>query len=246
MEKLKIGDIKKFENGVVGVVLGEMMGGYIVFTLSGQEYCIPYGTPFVSPRLKPETRALLMEVGNAQIEYEKAREAVSKAYIESSRKSDYLKKVKERVVTAGQSMDLKQFKDCLIRCMGSKYNKLESGGYNLKVRYSSNVVSVNIVKAKVVKKYVNPDNTPFVSYNYDNSLLIEWSSSAYSKALIEEGQKSLDFESSNDKIAFGETREFSIGDKSSLIFNQRVNYTLLNANLNEETAKKFAESIKIN
>lgn len=245
MEKLKIGDIKKFENGVVGVVLEEISGGYLVFTLSGKQYHIPYGTPFVSPRLKPEARALLMEVGNAQIEYDKAREAVSKAYIESSRKSDYLKKVKERVVTAGQSMDLKQFKDCLIRCMGPKYSKLETGGYNLKVRYSSNVVSVNIVKSKVIKKYVTPDNTPFVSYNYDNSLLIEWSSSAYSKALVEEGQKSLDFESSNDKIAFGETREFSIGDKSSLIFNQRVNYTLLNANLNEETAKKFAESINI-
>ena len=66
---MKIGDIKKFESGVVGVVLEEISGGYLVFTLSGKQYHIPYGTPFVSPRLKPEARALLMEVGNAQIEY---------------------------------------------------------------------------------------------------------------------------------------------------------------------------------
>lgn len=245
MEKLKIGDIKKFENGVVGVVLEVMSRDYAVFTLDGKTYHIPNTMSCVSPRLKPETRALLMEVGNAKIEYEKAREAVSNAYIEASRKGDYLKKVKERVVTAGQSMDLKQFKECLIHYLGNKYNKLVNNDYSLKVRYSAGAVSVDIVKSKIVKKYVNPDNTPFVTYEYDNTLLIEWSSSAYSQALIAEGKKSLDFESSDSKVLFSETRDFSIGDKSSLIYNQRVSYTLLSGYLNEETAKKFAEGIVI-
>ena len=245
MEKLKIGDIKKFENGVVGVVLEVMSRDYAVFTLDGKTYHIPNTMSCVSPRLKPETRALLMEVGNAKIEYEKAREAVSNAYIEASRKGDYLKKVKECVVTAGQSMDLKQFKECLIHYLGNKYNKLVNNDYSLKVKYYSGTVSVDIVKAKIVKKYVNPDNTPFVTYEYDNTLLIEWSSSAYSQALIAEGKKSLDFESSDSKVLFSETRDFSIGDKNSLIYNQRVHYTLLSGYLNEETAKKFAEGIVI-
>lgn len=245
MENLKIGDIRKFENGVIGVVLEVSAREYKVFTLEGKEYFISNTMNCISPRLKPEVRVLLNEVGDAQVEYEKAREAASKAYIESSRRCEYLNKVKESVVTAGQSMDLRQFKDCLIRYMGVKYDKLLKGEYSLKVRYSSNVVSVNIVKAKVIRKYVSPDNTPFVTYNYDNTLLIEWSSSAYSKALVEEGRKSFDFKSSDEKILFGETREFSIGDKNSLIFNQRVNYTLLNAYLNEETAKRFAEGVEI-
>ena len=118
-------------------------------------------------------------------------------------------------------------------------------GFTVKVRYGSNTISVDIVKSKVVKKYVNPDNTPFVTYEYDNSLLIEWSSSAYSKALVTEGQKTLDFESSDGKVIFSETRDFSIGDKASLIYNQRVSYSMLSAYLTEDNAKKIASTIVV-
>ena len=245
MERLKIGDIRKFENGIIGVVLGTNGSNYSVFTLDGKTYFIPYTMSCVSPRLKPEYRAALTEVGNAQIEYEKAREAVSEAYINASRKGDYLNKLKENINSIGQNMGVKQFTECLIHYLGLKYNKLLENDFTLKVKYASNAITVNIVKAKIVKKYVNPDNTPFVTYGYDNSLLIEWSSSAYSKALVTEGQKTLDFESSDGKVIFSETRDFSIGDKASLIYNQRVSYSMLSAYLTEDNAKKIASAIVV-
>lgn len=246
MEQLKIGDIRKFENGVVGVVIDVFKDSYHVVNMDGKVWTVSNTIPCVSPRLKPELRELLRGIADSKIEYEKAREAVSEAYIRSSRCHDEYKRLVKRLETFGEEMSLSDFRGLLKDSLGSAIlKKLEDNGYKIAVSFrSGGTITVEIHKDKIVRKYVSPDNTSFVTPDYDGTLLLETYTSAYQKALQEQTSKCLNFHITEPLMSVSQV-DFTIGDKNSLVFHHNVACVLTNGKLEPATARVIASCINV-
>lgn len=246
MEQLKIGDIRKFENGVVGVVIEVFKDSYHVVNVDGKVWTVSNTVPCVSPRLKPELRELLKGIADSKVEYEKAREAVSEAYLRSSRAHDEYKKLLNRLETFGEEMSLSSFRDLIKDSLGTVVCcKLEDNGYKIAVSFrSSGVITVEIHKDKIIRKYVSPDNTPFVTSDYDGSMLLETYTSSFQNALQEQVSKCLSFYITEPLTPVFHS-DFTIGDKNSLIFHHNVACVLMNGKLNPTTARLIASCINV-
>ena len=246
MEGLKIGDIKKFENGVVGVVIDIFKDGYHVVNLDGKVWTVSNTLSYVSPRLKPELRELLNGIAYSKIEYENARKAVEEAYLKSSRCHDTYQKLIKRLETFGEEMSLSEFRNLIKDSLGSSVvTKLETNDYKISVSFrSSGQITVEFYKDKLVCKNMNPANTSFVTPDYDGKMLLETFTSSYQKALQEQVSKCLTFHITEPMISTSHV-DFTVGDKNSLMFHHNVACVLMNGKLNPATARLVASCVNV-
>ena len=244
MDKLNIGDIKKFSDGTIGVIISIESNAYEVLQTNGKSKYVSFDLSYVSPRLRPELRKLLEAIGQSKVDYENARKAVSKAYIEAGRKGDEFERLKKKLLTFDEMMDLSEFKNLLIKQMGGVYDKLLGNDYLLSVNFSVHSLSVEFAKSSIVKKYASPENTPFLTREYDGSLLIERYAGSYADALKKWGSKCVTFNSASP-VYMSNSKDFYISDKNTLMFNHKVVFTMLDVDLSEKTISKFLSNIKI-
>lgn len=247
MEELKLGDIRKFDNGVIGVVCNTSNGPYYeVIEPNGNKRMIPQSCTFTIPKLKPEIRSMLNAVSDAIINCEEKRKAVSEAYVASSRATENLNALVERLKTFDQEMTLKEFENALIRNMGPKYNKICDRGYNFNLSFNSNSLDLKLLYRTMVKKYATPENTSYVSTDYDGRILFERSTEAYSKEIKRNSCLCLPFITSGIKgVLISDDKDLSAADKNTIFFNHKVHFCFLGAKLTEEMAAKVAKSIQI-
>ena len=70
MEALNLGDVRKFENGVIGVVLEESGPYYAVLMIDGSKRMVDKSLSYSIPRLKPEVRSMFNALSDAIIDYD--------------------------------------------------------------------------------------------------------------------------------------------------------------------------------
>ena len=247
MEKLKLGDIRKFDNGVIGVVLNTSNGPfYEIIELNGNKRMIPQSCSFTIPKLKPEVRSLLNGVSDAIINCEEKRKAVSQAYVESSCATDRLNDVISRLKTFGQGMTLKEFENLVISKLGSKYNKLCDMGYVLEFSFNANSLDLRLHYRTMVKKYATPENTTYVSNGYDGGICLEWTSGGYKSTLDKYSRLTPSFIVKGLQCAIAsEDKSLSVADKNSVMFNHEVHYCYLDGKLTDEMATLVAKNVQI-
>lgn len=247
MEELKLGDIRKFDNGVIGVISNTSNGPfYEIIEPNGEKRMIPQSCTSTIPRLKPEVRSMLNTLSEAIIDCEVKRQAVSDAYIASSRANDRVNELIERLKTFGQEMGIKEFENAVIRNMGSKYNKICERGYSFKLSFNANSLDLKLLYRTMIKKYATPENTPYVSRNYDDSLVFEKFKDSYSKEINRNSCLCLPFITSGiNGVMISEDKDLSVADKNTIFFNHKIHYCFLGGMLTEEMAAKVAKSIQI-
>lgn len=246
MDKLNLGDIRKFENGVIGVVSNTSNGPYYeVIEPNGEKRMIPDSMAYSIPKLKPELRSMLNTLSEAIVDCESKRKAVSEAYMASSRANDRVNEIIERLKTFGQEMGVKEFENAVIRHLGSKYNKICDRGYNFKLKFSANSLSLTLTYRNIVKKYASPDNTSYVFRNYDDTISLERYKDSYSKEVEKYSKECLPFVLRSKVCPMSyDTKELSIADKNTIIFNHDVHYCFLEGRLTEEMAEIVAKTIQ--
>lgn len=247
MEELKLGDIRKFDNGVIGVVCNTSNGPYYeVIEPNGEKRMIPDTMSYSIPKLKPELRSLLNTLSEAIVDCESKRKAVSEAYMASSRANDRVNELIERLKTFGQEMGIKEFEKAVIKYLGPKYKIICDKGYILNFKFGVESLSLTIQYRKIVRKYANTDNTPYVFQNYDGSLSLERYKESYSKEVEKLSHLCLPFvfNKINGLMSY-DTKELNMADKNTIIFSHDVHYCFLGAKLTEEMAAKVAKSIQI-
>lgn len=247
MEELKLGDIRKFDNGIIGVVSNTSNGPfYEVIEPNGEKRMIPKSCSFTIPKLKPEVRSMLNAVSDAIINCEEKKRAVSQAYVESSRATDRLNEVITRLKTFGQGMTLKEFEKLLISKLGSKYNKLCDMGYIIELSFNANSLDLRLHYRTMVKKYATPENTTYVSRSYDDGICLEWTSGGYKSTLEKYSRLTPSFivEGLNGAMA-SEDKSLSVADKNSIMFNHEVHYCYLDGKLTDEMATLVAKNVQI-
>lgn len=245
MEALNLGDVRKFENGVIGVVLEESGPYYAVLMIDGSKRMVDKSLSYSIPRLKPEVRSMFNALSDAIIDYDNKKKAASEAYVQSSRACDRLNKLVDRLSSFGQEMNLKDFENAVIRNLGSKYNKICDRGYTFKFKFSAHSLSLQLYYRTQIKKYATPDNTPYVSRNYDDTVNVDTYKESYRKEVENHTCLCLPFVM-GEKFSMSYDKKFlSVADKNTIFFNHEVNYCFLDAQLTEEMAAEVAKSIKI-
>lgn len=247
MERLKIGDIRKFKDGVndvTGVIIDINDNGYLVFDIYGEKKIIHRISSFSIPHLKPEIRDYLKEIGNTKAREKELQEEVNRLHQEISRCEGKYRSLVSNFKEYQMGMPKESFTERLKKVLGDKYTEMCKRGYKLNVKANATSVFVSIYKSYVIAEYATPEKVPYLEYGFNDNIEVKRYDYRYTDAISQEEKNCLIFKATSP-IILTDIKDIIVDSQGTLIFNHDVQFMYLKGNLNEESLNVFVKGIHI-
>ena len=256
MDKLKIGDIKKFKIGdkeFVGVVVG--IGDKIleIIDLNGGMIEVPFNRPlsYGATRLDPKLRTQLETIAEINKKYDKLTDEIKKLELERNKQLDKMKKEISKLLEVQGKFRPDElanvFLNKLKKANPSLHKKLtreDSKGYSLDVAKTPVGVWLKFRRSDYFAKWVSVSSYDFLYKEYDGQLMISGETKQYKDLCKKMGKDDADFTMSDLKGKFKVERGIYAGDKDSLTYVNTIYILLPYDCLTESYIDKLIATIK--
>ena len=253
MDKLKVGDIKKFlykEEEIVGVVVTITDGEIQVCNEGGnlrRFLTYKYPLSYTATRLDPKMRDALERVAEAKKKIDKVDEDIKKLEELKQKKREDLDKELENLARVQGKLTVpllvEEFKNALKKYHPNLYNKL-STDYRLDSYESPVGVWIQFNRYDYFDKWCNPSNYDFLQKNYDGSMYISHRTNQYKQLCEKYGAKDAKFTVGNLKGEFNNRQELQAGDKDSLSYHNCIAFNFPSDCMTKIYIEKLVKSIK--
>lgn len=253
MDKLKVGDIKKFlykEEEIIGVVVGITEGEMQVCTEGGnlrRFLTYKYPLSYTATRLDPKMRDALERVAEAKKNIDKVDEDIKKLETLKAKKGELLTKELENLAKVQGKLTLpllvEEFNNALKKYHPNLYNKL-SNDYRIDSYDSPVGCWIQFNRYDYFDKWAGPSDYDFIKSNYDGTLYISNRTNRYKELCEKYGAKDAKFTVGKLKGEFSNRQELQVGDKGSLCYHNCIGFNFPADCMTKVYIEKLVKSIK--
>lgn len=253
MNKLKVGDIKKFiwdgDEFVAAVInVGDK---YVrLYNLDGYTKDFDRNNnevTYTATRLSPEIREKLDKIVDLFKDYNKLEKDIYKMKLLRDEKHSSIVKESEKLRGLQGKFTFEKVGDVFLKHL-TKANpnlaKKLKDKYKMEFSDTSSGTWLNFTRYEDIEKWVNPLYYSFLCRNYDESLKIKEKNKEYYELCDKYSKGDIKFELSNLKGSFQNDKKLVTGDKDSLYYCNRISILFPRDCLNEDYMKKLIKTLK--
>lgn len=255
MDKLKVGDIKKFkyiDNECVGVVVYTSPDEIHLCTIGGKFWrcrVYKYKLEYSATRLDPKIRESLERVAEVKKRMNKIDNDIKKLENLKEKEQGNLEKEIERLAQAQGKLTLSQlvevFKAALKKQHPNLYNKL-SNDYRIDAYDSPVGAWIHFDRYDYFDKWCNPSSYDFLKQNYDGTMYISHRSNQYKQLCEKYSSKDAKLTVGKLQGEFDNKQELQAGDKDSLCYHNCIAFNFPAECMTKNYIEKLVKSIKSN
>lgn len=205
---------------------------YIVLDITGEIKYISTEMSYISPRLQPDVRSRLEEVGKCQKEYNRVIEEKKKVLNRA------IKKVEKE--NKGPLLSQKKFDSELCKRLKEKF---KTTGYNLEYYYDYGLMTIELCCNRLVSETISHSIYPFLKFKQGNPIVIDKNTKSYNMVLAKERENCLYF-SVKEPLELQEEMQLYVSkDKLYLMHNVCIECSKYEYSI--EFIEKVLNSIKV-
>lgn len=255
MDKLKVGDIKKFlyqDEEIVGVVVQiNTNEGEIHICNEGGKLrrfrTYRYPLSYTATRMDPKMRDALERVAEAKKKIDKVDEDIQKLQELKEKKRADLDKELENLARVQGKLTLpllvEEFKNTLKKYHPNLYNKLMND-YVIDAYDSPVGPWIHFDRYDYFDKWCNPSNYDFLQKEYDGNMFIRSRTNQYKQLCDKYSVKDAKFTVGKLKGEFNNKQELQAGDKDSLCYHNCIAFNFPSDCMTKVYIEKLVKSIK--
>lgn len=256
MQKLKLGDIKKFSKDgkeFVAVVIKVEPQSLILMNTNGnsERYSFASGLTYTATRLDPKLRTQLEIVAEEKKKYDKLVEEIKKLEFEKEKQFERVKKEASKLLEVQGKFKPEELPNIFLNKLKkvnlSLYNKLkreDNKGYTWDVSKTSVGVWLNFRRTDYFEKWVSVNRYDFLYREYDGQLMISGETKQYKDLCKKMSKDDADFTLSDLKGKFKVERGIYTGDKDTLNYVNTIYILVPYDCLTEGYIEKLVSTVK--
>lgn len=253
MKNLKVGDIKKFNNGdeeFVAAVVEANDIGVTLINMDGYKKTFDFyrctRMSYSATRLAPEIREQFDKIVDSYKVYSRLLSDIEKMKALSEKKLDAVKKDIEKLQSIQGKFSYDKTGEVFLKYLSkvkpTVVKKLESD-YRMDCSKTPVGVWLQFTRYEEIEKWANPHSYSFLYRDYE-TLRIGEKNNSYKELCNKHSKGDAKFELSKLKGDFRVTSELTVGDKDSLYYRNVISVLFPMDCLTEDYMKKLIKSVK--
>ena len=252
MQKLKVGDIKKFNKGgeeFVGVVVGHSHNGLSVITADGRQGNLYFtdNITYSATRLDPKLRSQLELIAEEKRKYDKMEEDYKKLAVAKEKQLEKVRAEISKVLAIQGKFGVRDTCDIFEKYLKKAHPNLCKkllDDYSWEANNTPVGIWLQMRRSDYFDKWVSPNRYDFLYKEYDGQLMIHGETKQYKDLCKKYGNKDAQFTMGALKGKYQTEGKIYAGDKDSLTYMHTISILIPNDCMTESYIEKLVSTIK--